>query len=112
MSSQFDATASMLGYLYQVRLALLDSLRRLRRLGTFSVSIETLDDVAFEKQGSPTELLQTKHHIDRQANLSDASPDVWKSLRVWVDALQHGRLESREEPSPNAALPGGPNNAD
>lgn len=91
MSSQFDATASMLGYLYQVRLALLDSLRRLRRFGTFSVSIETLDDVAFEKQGSPTELLQTKHHIERQANLSDASPDLWKSVRVWVDALQQGR---------------------
>jgi len=98
MSSQFDATASMLGYLYQVRLALLDSLRRLRRFGTFSVTIETLDDVAFEKQGSATELLQTKHHIDRQANLSDASPDLWKSLRVWVDALQQGR------PGPDSVL--------
>src|SRR5690606_28766613 len=112
MTSQFDATASMLGYLYQVRLALLDSLRRLRRFGTFSVSIETLDDVAFERQGSPTELLQTKHHIDRQANVSDAGPDLWKSIRVWVDALQQGRsgadsvlylVTTSEAPSGSAA---------
>jgi hypothetical protein len=94
MTSQFDATASMLGYLYQVRLALLDSLRRLRRFGTFSVSIETLDDVAFQGPGSPIELLQTKHHIDRHANLSDASPDLWRSLRVWIDAQQHGRASA------------------
>ena len=30
MNSQFDATASMLGYLFQVRVVLLDSLKRLR----------------------------------------------------------------------------------
>jgi hypothetical protein len=91
MSSQFDATASMLGYLFQVRLALLDSLRRLRAFGSFSVTFETFDDVAFEKAGSPLELLQTKHHISRQGNLGDASPDLWKSLRVWIDAFTQGR---------------------
>jgi hypothetical protein len=58
MSSQFDATASMLGYLFQVRLALLDSLGRLRAVGSFSVALETFDDVAFQAQGSPLELLQ------------------------------------------------------
>ena len=43
MSSQFDATASMLGYLFQVRLALLDSLKRLRAFGSFSVTLEPFD---------------------------------------------------------------------
>lgn len=93
-SNQFDASASMLGYLYQVRFALLDSLRRLQGFGSFSVSLETLDDVAFETEGAPTELLQTKHHISRQASLSDASPDLWKSLRVWIEAKRQGRSSS------------------
>jgi hypothetical protein len=91
MSSQFDATASMLGYLFQVRLALLDSLKRLRTFGSFSVTLETFDDVAFEPAGSPIELLQTKHHMTRQGNLGDASPDLWKSLRVWIEAFKQGR---------------------
>jgi hypothetical protein len=92
MSNAFDASASMLGYLYQVRLALLDSLRRLRTVGSFSVSLETLDDVAFQAEGTPLELLQTKHHLSRQGSLGDASPDLWKSLRVWTDAFKQGRL--------------------
>ena len=31
----------------------------------------------------PSALLQTKHHRSRVASLADASPDLWKSLRVW-----------------------------
>lgn len=50
------------------------------------MSVERLDDVSFEKDGSPIELLQTKHHIDRVASLTDASPDIWKTLRVWAEA--------------------------
>lgn len=91
MSSQFDATASALGYLFQVRLSLLDSLRRLKLRGSFSVTIESLDDVAFQTVGSPLELLQTKHHIARRGGLGDASPDLWKSVRVWVDGFKLAR---------------------
>jgi hypothetical protein len=43
--STFNAGASMLGYLYQVRVALLWAIRQ-SRVGDFSVSLETLDDVA------------------------------------------------------------------
>ena len=42
--STFNAGASMLGYLYQVRVALLWAIRQ-SRVGDFSVSLETLDDV-------------------------------------------------------------------
>jgi len=49
------------------------------------LSIETLDDVVFETDDSAIEVLQTKHHISTQANLSDASPDLWKTLRVWIE---------------------------
>src|SRR5216684_2393660 len=85
-SSQFSAADSALGYLYQVRIALLFSLRHAKETD-FLVSLETLDDVTFESTtGDPQELLQTKHHQKTAANLTDASPDLWKSLRVWIEA--------------------------
>jgi hypothetical protein len=86
--SQFSAADSTLGYLYQVRVALWWSLRKLRAGTEFAVSLETLDDVAFEPTGRPEELLQTKHHQSRQADLTDASPDLWKSLRVWFETFK------------------------
>jgi hypothetical protein len=91
MSDLFNASASLLGYLFQCRFALLDAIRRLRCQGSFTVSIESLDDVTFEADGSPPELLQTKHHITRTAALTDASPDLWKPLRVWAEGLTKGR---------------------
>lgn len=91
-TSQFSAADSTIGYLYQVRIALLWALRRLPETD-FLVSVETLDDVAFEAQnGTPKDLLQTKHHRNREANLTDTSPDIWKSLRIWLDAYNSGRV--------------------
>ena len=84
--SPFSAADAALGYLYQVRSALLWALQRQRSDADFLVSIETLDDVAFETAGGePTELLQTKHHRSRAASLSDSSVDLWKSLRIWFE---------------------------
>lgn len=84
---KYSAASSALGYLYQVRYALLESLRRLRRGQEFIVSIETLDDVVFENDGDAPELLQTKHHLNRPADLTDSSPDLWKTLRIWCEAI-------------------------
>jgi hypothetical protein len=84
--NQFSAADAALGYLYQVRVALLWTLRRLKSATDFLISIETLDDVTFEtKGGNPDDLLQTKHHRTRKASLSDASPDLWKTLRIWFE---------------------------
>lgn len=94
MTSPFDASASMLGYLFQCRLALLDAIRRLKHDGSFSVAIETVDDIVFEVAGNPTELLQAKHHIERTGGLGDASPDLWKSIRIWAEGLKAGRWPS------------------
>ena len=91
MNNPFDASASMLGYLFQARIALADSIRRLRYQGSFTVSIETLEDVVFESVGQATELLQTKHHVTRTARIADASADLWKTLRIWVDGLQNNK---------------------
>ena len=73
----FSAADSALGYLYQVRVALLWALRRLKIDDNFVISLETLDDVTFEtKGGKPEELLQDQHHRNREATLTDASEDL------------------------------------
>ena len=87
--TDFSAADSAVGYLYQVRLALLSALQRLASDEIFVLYLETLDDVVFETSGSALDLLQLKHHCDRAANLTDASPDLWKSLRVWMDGRAH-----------------------
>jgi len=85
-STQFSATDPALGYLYQIRSALFWALQRLKSTSDFLVSIEILDDVTFETAGGkPTELLQTKHHLTAKANLTDASTDLWKTLRIWCE---------------------------
>lgn len=95
--SSFSAAPSATGYLYQCRYGLLEALRRLRDEQDFHVCIETLDDVVFQKEGHPPDLLQTKHHINRSADLTDASGDLWKTIRIWCEGLVDGSLttESR-----------------
>lgn len=89
-----SAAYSVLGYLYQVRYALFEALCRLSTGQQFSVSIETLDDVVFEQSGEAMELLQTKHHVSKNANLADNSSDFWKTLRVWCDHFKTGNMST------------------
>jgi hypothetical protein len=91
-NSPFSAAPAAVGYLFQCRYALLESLRRLRKDEQFMVSIETLDDVAFERDGEPPDLLQTKHHIKKTADLTDTSPDLWKTIRIWCEGLINGSI--------------------
>ena len=76
----------MTGYLYQTRYALLRGLQEGRRHPGHELSIEKLDDVAFEENGRPIELIQTKHHVKRR-DLSDASVDLWKTMGIWIKRL-------------------------
>ena len=92
-TNPFSAVDATLGYLYQVRSALLWALCRLKSEPNFLVSIETLDDVAFEATGSnAADLLQTKHHRKGTASLTDASPDLWKTLRIWFEGHASGEI--------------------
>ncbi|MEP0868831.1 hypothetical protein NDA01_03345 [Trichocoleus desertorum AS-A10] len=87
MANQFSANAPALGYLYQIRYSLLVLLQKIRYEPEIEISIEQLDDVAFEKEGEPIELFQLKHHINTRASLSNASSDLWKTIRVWSEYL-------------------------
>lgn len=88
----FSAADAALGYLYQCRMALLSALRRVRLGAEFLLYLETLDDVLFEHEGAALELLQTKHHKQQAANLTDASPDLWKTVRVWCEGTASGAI--------------------
>lgn len=86
--SLFDASDAALGYAYQWRYALLLLLRRMRESIRTRLSLEHLDDIAIEGGGaSVPQLVQTKRHTSRRASLTDASEDLWKTIRVWCEAI-------------------------
>lgn len=94
-SDQFDASASMLGYLYQIRYALLIALNKLHEIDDPDdgiISLEKLDDVAFEEGGVPKGLLQTKLHEDL-GNITNRGSDLWKTIRVWATAVSSGVVD-------------------
>lgn len=86
-----QASEQMLGYLYQVRYALILLLKAKNE--RYQISIEKYDDVAFSDDEDPKLMIQLKHHIGKQGSLSDASTDLWRTLKVWIDACgSNGRL--------------------
>jgi hypothetical protein len=85
--NRFSAAGSALGYIVQVEYALLLALQKMDDDVSFRVSLETADDIAFEYEGSPVELWQTKHHIHRQGSLGNASPDLSAGQRGFVFLL-------------------------
>jgi len=90
----FSAADASLGYAYQVRIALLRALELARKGSHFDVAVETLDDVSFSTSGGePLELLQLKHSLQAQAGLSDASPALWKTLRIWSTKWQGSEIQ-------------------
>ena len=93
--SKHSAAPSLLGYLYQCRIALLKTLRRLKADPCVTLAIETLDDVVFEKEGTPVEIIEIKHHINRKANLTDGSTDLWQTIRIWCDLYRGGVTQNR-----------------
>ncbi len=91
--SKHSAQASLIGYLYQCRLALFEALKRTKTNPNLTVAIETLDDVVFETDGMPSEIVQVKHHVSRQANLTNSSTDLWKTILIWCDLVKSGTVQ-------------------
>ncbi len=56
------------------------------------MSLETLDDLSFESHGDPVAVLQTKHSVLSGSGLGDPSPDLWKTLRVWMTGRRSGEV--------------------
>ena len=85
-ASRFSAAGPALGYLAQVDYALWAMLERMDIEESFSVSIETLDDIVFHdaETDDATQKWQSKHSTDGSRSLSDASVDLWKTLHNWI----------------------------
>lgn len=83
-----EASASATGYLYQCRIALLMALKAIPVNVNQEVSVERFDDVAFDHAGTPSELVQTKHHVQKSGSLTDTSSDLWKTLLIWLKAVK------------------------
>lgn len=81
-----NAAGQMLGYLYQVRYAL--NLLLESNDPSYQISLEKFDDIAFDRDGTPVQLIQAKHHTT-PSSLTDTSTDLWRTLNVWVDAVKN-----------------------
>lgn len=88
MTTPFSAGLQAVGYLHQVRYALYALLRESNPEA--AVVIEGLDDIEVRDAQGPVQLEQLKHHVKGQAKLTDASVDLWKTLRIWATQLRDG----------------------
>lgn len=79
-----NAAGQMIGYLYQVRYAL--NLLLQSSDPSYQISLEKFDDIAFDRDGTPVQLIQAKHHTT-PASLTDTSTDLWRTLNVWIDTI-------------------------
>ncbi|MFH1377799.1 MAG: ABC-three component system protein [Planctomycetota bacterium] len=81
LDNRFSAAGPALGYLYQLRYALLQTLRLPEETVCF---IEKDDDIDFTDPDEGRILASLKHKAPGDT-LTDLSPDFWKSVRIWVD---------------------------
>ncbi|RKR76297.1 ABC-three component system protein [Frondihabitans australicus] len=85
MSNSHDASASAVGYLHQVAWGLLELLRFGKDRPDQGILLEKWDDVSWDDEGTPTELLQLKSHKPGTKPLTDKSDDWWRTVQVWMD---------------------------
>jgi hypothetical protein len=89
--TNFAAKEPALGYYYQIRyglmLMLMDNVEN-----DACLAFETLDDIVIEDNNS-TNLIQTKYHKNRDANLTNRGIDLWKTIRVWSHAIYNNLIE-------------------
>lgn len=91
-ASDHSAGGQALGYVHQCLWALIELGRRAADDPAVELRLEALDDIQFEVDGSPVELLQSKHSIGEQSTLTAMSVQLWRSLNVWMDAPVGGDL--------------------
>lgn len=90
--TDFSAKEPSLGYFYQIKYALLILLTHSKELDNPKVRIENLDDIEIEDINTH-HLLQTKLHIKNKANLTDASVDFWKTIRIWSEHINNSLID-------------------
>lgn len=90
----FEASASAIGYVYRLRKALHLCVDRHGRGIEWSVAIEAGDDIE-EVSKDGTVYYQLKHRAPG-VSLTDASTDLWKTLRIWAHGIASHQLDLEE----------------
>ena len=90
MDSIFSASEPALGYLYQIKYGLMLIISK--QNPDTKLLIEQLDDISIQTATS-LDVYQTKYHIKSVANLTDASTDLWKTIRVWSEGIANGQFD-------------------
>ncbi|MFI1358166.1 ABC-three component system protein [Streptomyces sp. NPDC020898] len=90
-SDPFEASAAALGYLYQLRMALLVCVEHLQTGFDWTVAIEAGDDIETVR-GASTDWWQLKHRAPG-TRMTDASSDLWKTLRIWATAVSGQQID-------------------
>ncbi|TCC99761.1 hypothetical protein EZ449_21350 [Pedobacter frigidisoli] len=88
--TNFEAKEPSLGYYYQLRIGVYLILKARDKPKTI-IKIESLDDVVLHDTNSMN-LYQTKLHINSVANLTNSSPDFWKTIRIWSENILLGNV--------------------
>lgn len=79
-----SAAGQALGYVHQCMWALIELGRRANLEPALQLRLEALDDIEFDAEGSPAELLQTKHHKRNSGSVTANTVDLWRTLNVWM----------------------------
>ncbi len=91
-ASLFDASAAAAGYAMQMRYALHRSLELLKVGVDWQISVEAGDDVEVVAASGHRSLFQIKHRA-LGTNLTNASTDLWKTLRIWAVGVADHTVE-------------------
>ncbi|MEU7647057.1 ABC-three component system protein [Streptomyces huasconensis] len=93
-TAPFEASASAVGYVYQLRKALHSCVDQHGRGLDWCIAIEAGDDVEEVVEGGRV-LYQLKHRA-AGVTMSDYSTDLWKTLRIWAHGITNKQLDLDE----------------
>jgi hypothetical protein len=91
MSNAHSAAGPALGYQYQADYGLLTFVRD-GEPGR-AITLELHDDIAWDDNGTPMEQLQVKHSVAASSTVGDTSPQIWRTLKAWLDAGSPANLD-------------------
>ena len=91
----FEASASMIGYVYQLRKALHCAVVRYGSADLdWCLAIEAGDDI--EETVIDGKILHQLKHRAPGVKVTDFSVDLWKTLRIWAHAVATGQIDLDE----------------
>lgn len=90
-----SAAGQALGFVHQCMWALVELGKRANTEPATQLRLEALDDIEFDITGTPSELLQVKHHTRGNGSITAHTVDLWRTLNVWMDLTISDKLVLR-----------------